>query len=814
MKFSKTALRYLTARYRAVLLACIVSVVTTPVWADVDVNAPAPTSEKVTLSEDHTVHGIAYVPGSAFYGQNDSGRPIWDLNGHTLHVNGEAETYYYGASAGWTTPGPRGNVIYTAATDYFDGGSFTGGGTLKITSDQWNKDEKGNDVGINAVTGKITIDVDNLDIDVTGYGFYTVGGGTANITADNITMKTGKTAFFTAGGGQITVNAQNLTIYDSEHAFRASQANDNVSVTVANDATVNAQKNIIHAITNNEVNVTIGGKANLKGDMTVGSDAEASLSITGKESLFEGKIATEETGVSALTLNNEAIWKATGDSNVANLMLDGGKVDLNSKTVDVTTKLDATNATFTGGALNLKNAAMNVKGDLTLDGGITGNGTITFDKDATLTAILDTTKIQASEVKTNGAALNLLINGGAEIGEHEFVTADTIDQSFTIGDNTLYNLTMDTTTGKINVASKSAAEVVESSGVGSNESAAISAIAGTAVTGNAQVDNVLNLVTTAMQTGDVATAESVVQQINPVVAPVTQAISTSTAVLGAAMTRMANLTVAPTSAIRTGRSGGDVTSSKLAPWIQGVYSKTHNSQGIGFNAYSQGFAFGADTDLNDDWTVGLGYAYTATDIKDSVRKTQAYGDNVFAYAQYKPSDWYVNGVLNYGHTNYKEKSALVGADYSIDTYGAQVMAGYEWNILNNYAGVRYTYIDMDKYTNGVTEIDTKDAQVATAVIGTKVSKDFTFGKNAILTPEFRVAGTYDFKSDNSSTNVGIVGTQSMYTVNGKRLSRAAVETGVGLTAAIDNWELSLNYDAALRSENNTQSGMFKLKYNF
>ncbi len=335
-------------------------------------------------------------------------------------------------------------------------------------------------------------------------------------------------------------------------------------------------------------------------------------------------------------------------------------------------------------------------------------------------------------------------------------------------------MTTDETTGKINVVSKSANELIETFGVGANEGAVLSVLAGTVATGNAQ----------------------------------------NVAVLGAAMTRMTNLTTASTQTARIGRSGGDVPPSKLMPWVQGVYSKTHNSQGIGFNAYSQGFALGVDTDLTDDWTVGIGYAYTATDIKDSVRKTQAYGDNVFMYAQYQPNNWYVNGILNYGHTHYKEKSSLVGADYNVDTYGAQVMVGYERDIVNNYAGVRYTYIDMDKYTNGVTKIDAKNAQVATAVIGTMISKDFMFGKNAVLTPAFRLAGTYDFKSDNSSANVGIVGTQSMYTVNGKRLRRAAVETGVGLTACLDNWELSLNYDTAFRSENNTQSGMFRLKYNF
>lgn len=455
--------------------------------------------------------------------------------------------------------------------------------------------------------------------------------------------------------------------------------------------------------------------------------------------------------------------------------------------------------------------ALNIAGNLTLDGGITGNGTIEFAADSTLSATLNTTTILANSVTTNGANLNLSIASGMADGTYDFVTAE-MDQIFTIGDNTLYDLAM-TEEGKITVAKKSseeAAAALTDAGMTGNQTTAVLAITEAGSTGNEQADALLNKITSAAQTGDAATAGALVNELQPLDVPMVQAVATNNAVLSAVTTRMANIGSA---AATVGRSGGDGRVSKLSPWVEGLYSKTHNSQGAGFDAYSQGFAFGADTDLNEDWTVGIGYAYTATDIKNAVRKTNVYGDNYFAYAQYKPSNWYVNAVLNYGHANYKEQG-MMNHKYNVDTYGAQVLTGYEWNILNNYAGVRYTYIDTEKYNNGVTETDTKHAQVATAVIGTKVSKDFTVGKNVVFKPEFRLAGTYDFKSDNSTANVSIVGTPVTYSVNAKRLSRAAVEAGVGLTATVRNLELSLNYDASFRSENNTQAGMFKIKYNF
>lgn len=514
---------------------------------------------------------------------------------------------------------------------------------------------------------------------------------------------------------------------------------------------------------------------------------------------------------------NLAVMKIENSTFDGNIASSAGGAIYNAG--DGTIHFEGTN-TFTNNTANgVKNdihneGTLNVAGNLTLDGGITGTGDVVFDAGSSLTATLNTTTILANSVTTNGSNLNLLVANGTADGAYDFVTADSLDQVFKLGDNTLYDLTMGDN-GKISVVKKStdeAAGALTSAGAGTNDAAAIVAITNVETTGNAQADAVLNQITTAAQTGDVETAAGIVKQINPTEAPVLQSVSTNNAVIGAVTNRLA-IVGATASAGAQGRSGGDVVVSKLSPWVQGLYNKTHNSQGIGFDAYSQGFAFGVDTDLNDDWTVGVGYAYTATDIKNSLRKTQVYGDNYFVYGQYKPSNWYVNGVINYGHSNYKDIGALTN-HYDVDTYGAQVMTGYQWDILNNYAGVRYTYIDTDKYNNGLTEVDTKSSQIATAVIGTKVSKDFTPKQGVTLTPEFRLAATYDFKSDGSSATVGIVGSSASYTVEGERLHRAAVETGIGLTAKIKNLELSANYDASLRSENNTQAVNLKAIYHF
>lgn len=462
-----------------------------------------------------------------------------------------------------------------------------------------------------------------------------------------------------------------------------------------------------------------------------------------------------------------------------------------------------------GGVLNdiYNDGKLSVDGTLTLDGGITGNGDITFAAGSTLNATLQTTTILANSLTTNGATLNLTLANGVADGSYDFVTANTIDQAFTLTENSLYNITMEDN-GQITLARKATDEISSGAGLSDSEAAAIIAASQSTVN-----NPVLEQMTAALQSGDTDTAKTLAGAINPTEAATQQVAANTNAIGAAVLNRLfASGPAMVARPAQNGRSGGDI-KSKLAPWVQGLYTKTHNTQTVGFDAYSRGFAFGVDSDITNAVKVGIGYAYTATDIKSN-RKTQVYGDNYFVYGQYKPHNWYVNGMFSYGHANYKEATVATTAKYNVDNYAAQIMTGYDYGIANNYAGVRYNYIDTETYNNGVADIKTKNAQIGTLVIGTKISKDFKPARGVLLTPEFRLAGTYDVKSDNNSATVAVMGASSTYSVTGERLSRGAIEAGVGLTANIKRLELSLGYDTSVRKRNFSQGGMVKAKYNF
>ena len=120
--------------------------------------------------------------------------------------------------------------------------------------------------------------------------------------------------------------------------------------------------------------------------------------------------------------------------------------------------------------------------------------------------------------------------------------------------------------------------------------------------------------------------------------------------------------------------------------------------------------------------------------------------------------------------------------------------------------------DQESYNDGAQRISTDNNDVLTAVVGVKYSKDFT-AKDWTFEPSVRLAATYDIVSDNSEANVNVIGGGN-YQITGQRLHRFGVEAGAGITGTIKNWDLSLEYNAGLREDFQTHTGMLKAKYNF
>ena len=313
--------------------------------------------------------------------------------------------------------------------------------------------------------------------------------------------------------------------------------------------------------------------------------------------------------------------------------------------------------------------------------------------------------------------------------------------------------------------------------------------------------------------------------VAPEVAPMVQKTQTETAnqVFGAVSTRLTG------GAISTGGEGmasGDNIFKRGAMWVQGLFNKSKlddTSKAKGFDADSSGIAFGAEKFVTDDTKVGVGYAYTNTDIDGFMRNTDVDTHTAILYGEYKPSNWYVNGIATYGWSDYEEKKSVVGvgvkADYDVETFGLQAMTGYDMQVngfgLTPEAGLRYVHIKQDAYKDSADQkVSGNDSDILTGVIGAKVSKNFELFNGMNIKPEARIAATYDLFNDDVNSIVTLAN-GSAYAVEGEALDRFGMEFGAGVTAEVnDNVELSLGYEGKFREDYQDHTGLINARYKF
>ena len=459
--------------------------------------------------------------------------------------------------------------------------------------------------------------------------------------------------------------------------------------------------------------------------------------------------------------------------------------------------------------------AVTFAGDISLDGGVSGNGTLTVAKDTVLTVIAGKTTI-SNNVVNQGASLNLILNKGFS-GDYQLITDEgSLDQSFDLVENSLYNIT-ETSAGEFVVEKRSASDLATVSGANSNQALALLAITeGTNVTGNSTFDAISDLVNTNIQSANASdrqVALDAVTALSTEAAPVIAQTQTDTATqVYAAVGSRFELT-------NTQEPGSNL-------WVQGLFSTgdyDDNGTAKGYDTDSNGIAFGLDSAVTDSVKVGVGFAYTDTDIDGFLRDTDVESKTAFIYGQYKPSNWYVNGIMSYGWSSYDESKHVagfnVGADYDVETFGLQAMTGYDFEVaginVTPEAGLRYFRISQDGYTDAAgSTVGSEDNDVLTAVVGAKVNKAWEVSPSVVIKPQARLAMTYDLvDADNNS--VITLANGATYRVEGETMDRFGVEIDVGVAAEVtDNFEFALTYSGNFRGDFQNHAGLINAKYKF
>lgn len=671
---------------------------------------------------------------------------------------------------------------------------------------------------------------------------YILGYGDTSIENANISLENGGMLIQGAKGTNEAPDTGTMTLNNSEVkvAEGALIKATNGSDVALENASVDLNGGIIDAKisvdTNSKINVNNAGSTikTLAGTGTLNINANTSVStLFGsaskigtlavkegstfildsldevKENESEGTEARDAVNLTADTM--EVSGTAIVADNNANTITDtkvnnGGTLDLGYNTFSSNVTMDA------GSTLNVgvKNADKAPAGELT-HGNINGDLTVNAPGD---------------EGAAN-ASMNLIIAADTKFGDESKInlaTGGNLD-NLVVNNNLLYNLEGvedgKITGTEIKVSKKDSSEVaagVAANGANGNQAGTIAAFVD-GLSGNAQADNITNQISTLVQSGNVKGAARLAKEVAPVAAPVAQSQVTETTnqVFGAVATRLSGGSV---SSAAEGKSSGDSVFERAAMWVQGLFNKSKYDGSNDFKTDSTGLALGAEKYLNSDVKVGAGYAYTNSDVKQGDRKIDVDTHTAFVYGEYKPSDWYVNGIASYNWGDYDEKKyGGLSGKYDVNSIALQAMTGYDFHmngaVVTPEAGLRYINIHQDSYTDTAGQrVSENSSYYLTGIVGAKIKKDYTLSNGMNIRPEARLAMTYDLVNDNSNASV-MLANGSAYQVRGEALDRFGVEAGVGLTAEVDdNVEVSLGYEGKFRDHYKDHTGLLNAKYKF
>lgn len=596
-------------------------------------------------------------------------------------------------------------------------------------------------------------------------------------------------------------------------------------------------------------NISLGGGA----ITTLWKPTQKTASLVVKNSTFTGNSALSTEGEAA-SGKGGAIYNAgshftmAGASEKENEInnstfinntaaVDGGAI-ANISSANQTAELNFTgNNVFSGnkanGVLNdIHNIGIiNVKsGTLTLDGGITGDGTLNMANGTTLSAIAGTTAISNKVFIDGDATLNLIVSD-ATTTDYTLVSG-TLNKEFKIVDNVLFDI-KSTANGTYSITKKSAEEVVGALETSENQSSVLNAMM--TGTNSKAMTNVL----TALQSSDAKVqnqAKKALVAIAPDAAPKVsqQATQTTTQLFNIADNRMTNIQSGPKSVVPAstmygssdyGMSSGDTPATKSAFWAQGLYNYASlDDRGTtkGFDSNTFGFAMGTELITTSDAVFGLGYSYSRTNIDGYLRETDVDNMTLMAYGQYSFDRTFINATLSLGMADYEETKNVLGMDvdanFSAYNFAAQIKTGY--NLAYNGIGItpefgmRYITTKQDKYTDGAGQsVDSSTTNMLTGIVGVRFNSEFGIDRDWSFVPELKLGASYDINNNNAT----IVRLQNgaAYAINGETLK--ALNGTIGVTLGFeygDSMELGLTYEANIRQYYQDHTGMLSFKYKF
>lgn len=808
MKQTRTALKVLTDRYRAVLLHCLAGLIVAvfPMTArSAGLDGCTDADCTLTLSADKTIDGTAS-------GTTVSSNQTVEGNGKNLTLNGK-----------WSFSKNKEYTFSNIGTFTNETVKISGNMTIKNSKIDFNKyhPSSGSPIGT------------QIDTDGT-LSLINVQGGIENI----------------AGGGKLIVDADSeITV---ENALMVNTIeNGGVIILDSSAQPITISTNI--TLYNNTTN----GAVIVKG----GSGATFGSTLTNKLTVDDGSKATFETTANlksdTLTVNGSLIFSEENSSfNASGHLWSGSGVVQMANGMKILGNFGSVGVSL-GGATASAEGNIATTGDFLMNGNVfdlgkrtiaantVKNGTINITLPAsgnvssilnanvdTVTVSLDLSALKKKTVEkyilvADGKTLNDLLlkydSGKYAISETEFERKDAKNKA------DLNNVAL--TSGTVYIALK----------MGSGEQAVSDLIDGgedvtptDEKTGDIvdEIDD--NTINDALDNADLKDKKNILREVGLDTSNTHIAVSTARTILDTVFARLTNVSEQPrynpyyenllrnkaVSYKGKGRSGGDYVAGRASLWARGLVNKTKFDGEYAFDADSKGFAAGLEGSPAEDWKFGAGYAYTSTDVDSDRSKTDAETNAAFVYARYKPESFYFNAVGTFGHTKFKDETKILKlkSEYETDTFAAQAVAGYDFGGISPEVGVRYTSVKQDEYKTGLDlTVQSKTMEFATAVAGIRagMTQYLRLNRKVAVHSEIKALATYDWMRDDEIRMVSLPDNSATYAMKGEPFARFGGEVGADVFFTFGRaGEIVLTYDGKFKKDYQDHTGMVSLKINF
>lgn len=645
--------------------------------------------------------------------------------------------------------------------------------------------------------------------------------GIATIT-NNIATSEGGAVY---NAGTLTLDTTSGDITFSGNMAKTNVANDiynNGTLKISGGKTVSLGGGINNASQNKDGSIEVDGTT-----LKLGSNADiytntlsfdnATLNAADGADLFaNGNIG----------FTNTAVTLANSEINGSNLTFTGGSLALGTSTLKAANslsftnigKIDATQATLNGKNISFDNAGIDIGSNE-----LKADGDITFENNSNLFLTVKNEtqygKLTATNITNNGGKMTVTVDSNA-FGSSDEITVDILNASGKLkegdfnapiaADNNFFEIKYnDADDGSYTITKKGDPTPTPTPGGETMGIAEAWQKAGFTSAGAEEVYQHLQHVSSLK---DAYTA------LAPTEAPVIQTalIQIQNQIIGAVSSQ---LTGGLSSPVSEGKSAGDGILNKVRSWVKLLVNHAKYSAHNGFSSDVQGVSMGVDKLIREDFRLGLGYAYTNGDIDGFWRSSDLTSHTAILYGEYKPSNWYVNGIATYGWADYEEKKNLQGllvrSKYDVDSFGLQVMTGYDFGIYTPEIGLRYARFKRDGYRDTADQYVSSDtSDILTAIMGVKFEKQFTTCGGTRWKPEARLAATYDLITDEDNALVTL-NNGAAYEAKGEHLKRFGVEFGAGVNIEVnDKVDVSFGYEGHFRKDYQDHTGMVSAIYKF